>query len=261
MSLAADALFVIASPVVLRPKVAKASNSYHSYQNRMRPNMFPDLLARITRRILSRWPRLYSSRLMQRFYWNLLAGHVHTHWGECRGDWDVIARVIDGAGAKRVLDVGCGSGRHFPLYERLGVEEIVGQDIALSSLRLAANRAHGKHIRLTHCPIAQLPYAAGHFDLAVSNRVLQHVPPEQIAPFIGALCKLTRYVYINELSDTDNHAAVSENVVMHEHHYEPLFAAHGFGMVDSGMLAKQWWRVFARSDSASAYSPRQAKAA
>jgi SAM-dependent methyltransferase len=223
--------------------------------------VIPDLLARIIQRILNRWPRLYSSRLMQRFYWNLLAGYVHTHWGELRSDWDVITRVITSAGAKRILDVGCGSGRHFPLYERLGMEEIVGQDIAASALRLAANRARGKPIHLTHCHIVQLPYAAGYFDLAVSNRVLQHVPPEQIAPVIGALCMLTRYVYINELSDTDICPAPSGNAVMHKHHYESLFDAHGFGMVDSGMLAKQWWRVFARSDSASAYSPRRAKAA
>jgi len=162
------------------------------------------------------------------------------------GSWDVIAAVIKRANAHRILEVGCGGGRLFPLYRQLGIDEIVGQDISSQAIRMAAERSCDANVHLTQCPIPQLNYAARCFDLAVSNRTLQHIPPEQIEEVIAALCRLCKGMYINELSGSDD---APPTPVMYIHDYKRMFADHGFEVTRSGTMSKQTWIVFMAPDT------------
>lgn len=188
---------------------------------------------------------LYRVPLVRRAFWTLAAGAVEGRWGRETGDYPVLERVVRSRPlVRRVLDVGCGRGRLFPVYQALGVEEVVGQDITRRALRRAAAAAPGLEVRLLCRPIERLDFPDAHFDLIVSNRVLQHIPPGAIAATVQTLCRLGRAVYVNELTDSDG---VPGNAYLVKHDYPRLFAAHGFVVAQAGMLDRQTWRLFERT--------------
>lgn len=74
-----------------------------------------------------------------------------------------------------VLDVGCGGGRHLVHLARAGFK-VFGGDTALSGLQSSRDwlNQEGLHADLCLMEIAQLPFANGVFDGAISINVLQH---------------------------------------------------------------------------------------
>ena len=85
----------------------------------------------------------------------------------------------------RVLDIGCGSGRHATAAYRLPRARVVGVDLAFPELVAAKGRLE-LHDRLGEHGGGQwgvcqadglhLPFGAGRFDLVVCSEVLEHVP-------------------------------------------------------------------------------------
>jgi len=75
---------------------------------------------------------------------------------------------------KRLLDIGCGSGRLFPLYAELMIPEVVGIDIsptAISKIKPYPNCS------AEVMEVEALNFPENHFDAAISNAVLRHIPP------------------------------------------------------------------------------------
>lgn len=99
----------------------------------------------------------------------------------------------------RVLDMGCGAGRHaFELY-RLGTDVIAfDQDAdelaAVSDLFAAMRAAHdvpsGAEADVKEGDALQLPFADGEFDRIVAAEVLEHIPDDQTA--IAELVRVLR---------------------------------------------------------------------
>lgn len=82
----------------------------------------------------------YKFSLLRKMFWNISAKRVDNRWGRLKGDYDALESIIISITPNRILDIGCGSGRLFPLYQALGIKEVVGQDIAQSALDLARTR-------------------------------------------------------------------------------------------------------------------------
>lgn len=72
----------------------------------------------------------------------------------------------------RVLDIGCGTGRNFPLYAP--GTTVVGADPSFDVVRAARRRAHGA--LLVVASAEALPFADGSFDTVVSSLVFCSVP-------------------------------------------------------------------------------------
>jgi SAM-dependent methyltransferase len=84
-----------------------------------------------------------------------------------RGTEQEVSFLVNALGLRpgmRVLDVGCGPGRHAHTMGRLGLE-VVGVDIAAAFLASAASAGPGTWVR---ADARQLPFAPKSFDAAIS---------------------------------------------------------------------------------------------
>ncbi|NEB03875.1 class I SAM-dependent methyltransferase [Streptomyces sp. SID13726] len=73
-----------------------------------------------------------------------------------RGDLDAYVRMVEEFGARRVLDVGCGTGVFALVLASRGVE-VVGVEPALASLDVARGKPGGERVRWVHGDATQLP--------------------------------------------------------------------------------------------------------
>jgi len=93
----------------------------------------------------------------------------------------------------RVLDAGCGSGRHLCAAFRTPGVDVVGADLdtgdlakAKGFLTLIAREKHGNWI-VTRADVRELPYADDSFDVVVCSEVLEH-----LHDCTGAVAELVR---------------------------------------------------------------------
>ncbi|MFI1410814.1 class I SAM-dependent methyltransferase [Streptomyces sp. NPDC020707] len=73
-----------------------------------------------------------------------------------RGDLDAYVRVVEEFGARRVLDIGCGTGVFALLLADRGIE-VVGVDPARASLDVARAKPGGGRVRWIHGDATMLP--------------------------------------------------------------------------------------------------------
>jgi SAM-dependent methyltransferase len=127
------------------------------------------------------------------------------------------------AGARRVLDVGCGEGQISRLAAGLpGVERVVGVDPTVAQLTLAAERGGG--VALARAGAAALPFPDGSFDAVVACLVFEHIGAvdEALAEVGRVLAPGGRFVFML------NH---------------PLLQTPGSGWIDDTILDEQYWRI------------------
>lgn len=119
----------------------------------------------------SRTSGLYSS-LWQRFdeatLWKESLGLVKKRIPD-----EVIRRAIRG---KRVLDMGCGSGRFTVALARLGARQVVGTDLDRKSYEAARRLCRKRKLPVTfrEANFHRLPFKTGEFDFVFCNGTLHH---------------------------------------------------------------------------------------
>ncbi len=97
------------------------------------------------------------------------AGPAYLRYSFTKGTAQEVGFLVDELGlgpGVRLLDVGCGPGRHCLALARLGVE-VVGLDISMSFLQAAAASA-GSPGRWVRSDARRLPFADASFDVALS---------------------------------------------------------------------------------------------
>lgn len=159
---------------------------------------------------------------VRRTFWELRARDVDRRYGGSLEDTAALTAALAERRPASVLEVGCGAGRLVPLYERYGVERVVGIDVAERAVRLARSR-HPGH-RFVRAPAEELP-DLGRFDLAVTFRTLQHVPPAHVEAATAGIARSADAVFLQEQREGAVHA------YLFVHEYEALLAAHGFDRV------------------------------
>lgn len=81
------------------------------------------------------------------------------------------------AGASRVLDVGCGDGRHILAAAGRGCFS-VGVDYDPAALRSARARLRGHHVDLIAADASRLPFREAAFDAVICTETLEHLPDD-----------------------------------------------------------------------------------
>ena len=96
----------------------------------------------------------------------------------------------NGLTGSRILDIGCGSGRHACEAYRLKDVTVIAADLNYSNVAEAKNRllfhdrlgAHGGgRWGLSVADITRLPFRDGFFDLVICSEVLEHIPDHETA--------------------------------------------------------------------------------
>jgi SAM-dependent methyltransferase len=125
------------------------------------------------------------------------------------------------AGARRVLDVGCGEGQ-LARVAAAGGAEAVGVDPTANQLRTA--RVRGGGVRYARARAERLPFPADAFDAVVICLTLEH-----LEPFEPAVEEVSRVL------------APGGRFVLFLNH--PLLQAPESGWVDDQILGEQYWRL------------------
>jgi SAM-dependent methyltransferase len=96
----------------------------------------------------------FKNRLVDHNEWNLIRGRL--------------------SGCKRLLDFGCGTGRFASRVAGMGIE-YTGIDTSLEMLRLARRLNGSLENRIIHFDGLNIPFPEGHFDVCLSDGVLQYI--------------------------------------------------------------------------------------
>jgi SAM-dependent methyltransferase len=127
------------------------------------------------------------------------------------------------AGARRVLDVGCGEGqvaRH--VARTVSGSTVVGVDPADAQLQVARERGGG--VAYLRGRADALPVRTGAFDAAVACLVFEHITEMDAAIAEVARCLAPGGVFLFLL----NH---------------PLLQSPGSGWIDDQVLGEEYWRI------------------
>ena len=87
-------------------------------------------------------------------------------------------RAFDLRGCKRILDAGCGSGRHCKFILRRADADagLFAFDLSQRMLKRAPRRFKTERIGFLAADLTRLPYSDGFFDAIVCGWVLEHLP-------------------------------------------------------------------------------------
>ncbi len=205
------------------------------------PNkMFTKIINSITFRLA---PLMLKTNLAlaRRKYWDFRVRDIHDAWGEDNGDYETVSKILQIVKPRRILDFGCGSGRLFPLYQQKDVPKITAFDISKKAVNLCKQRFSDMNVQYRWGRIDNLQFPNNYFDLVISSRALSAVTQKDIQKYIKRLCVVTRYIYLNEYSNSDYNGHCD---YWFRHDYPDLLTDCGFCQADSGLIGKQTWMLF-----------------
>ena len=140
----------------------------------------------------------------------------------------------------RVLDLGCGEGRHTLLFARRGFST-VGLDYTATPLRTVADRAHqahlGERIRLVMGDALLPPLKPGSFDVLVDYGCFHHVKKADWSIYLSRVLGLLKpggYFHLTVFSTKFKHypgERRSRNWNVHRNHYDHFFVKRDFAKI------------------------------
>jgi 3' terminal RNA ribose 2'-O-methyltransferase Hen1 len=114
---------------------------------------------------------------------------------------EAVVEALRAAGARRVLDLGCGEGRLLTKLLREGrFEQILGMDVSYRALELAQKRLHletlapvqKKRISLIHGSLTYRDQRLEGYDAAAVVEVIEHLDQPRLAAFERVLFEFAR---------------------------------------------------------------------
>ena len=125
--------------------------------------------------------------------WDELFKQEEFRWKNPHEQVVALVPLLREKGARRVLDLGCGAGRHVVYLAREGFE-VYGVDIAENGLEHTRQwlEQEGLKAELRQSDIAQIPYAGGFFDAVISIYVIYHKTLTEMHPVVAEIYRVLR---------------------------------------------------------------------
>jgi len=126
--------------------------------------------------------------------WQTIYAREGRYFSDPFPGFDEVVRILLQAHCKRILDLGCGSGRYSVQLAKRGFSAF-GADISLTGLRLSKDWAQQEMVDL---PIANidfregLPFATSTFDGLLSTQVIHHAKLHEIRTAIREINRILR---------------------------------------------------------------------
>lgn len=164
---------------------------------------------------------------------------------------DPDGKCLVGWGAKklqRCLELGCDWGHCFPVFEHF-FEEVCGVEIMASTAQAGVDAGQN----IIHCPMEHTPYPDCHFDVVLSNHVLEHglSPDISIAEIFrvtkpGGWSVHTLPVRVDKLKEPES--VIHKSILDYEE-WNQVFIKHGF-CIERGYFSwnhnQEEWNIIAR---------------
>jgi acetyltransferase-like isoleucine patch superfamily enzyme len=182
-------------------------------------------------------------RHLQRWYWEFRTADLHRTASAPEAESCLIRDLIDRYHIESVLDVGCGTGRLFPVYSQAGVQRVLGIDIAARALAIA-KRLHPDFVT-SHTRAERLETPEP-FDAVIINRVLQHIDPLDLPDALDRISQAaSKIIYVNEISESER-ADLRGAHYMFEHDYVSMMSARGWVLAEKAIMSgtQQTYLVF-----------------
>lgn len=109
--------------------------------------------------------------------------HLDVHLAE------TIHRILAKAGSRKLLDIGCGTGKLIGYLRQKGYD-CYGIDPMTEAIRMA--RQHNPPRKIIKATGTRLPFAANSFDAVISISVIEHIPPKKTRTFLGEMHRVVK---------------------------------------------------------------------
>ena len=103
-------------------------------------------------------------------------------------------------GKDRILDIGCGYGRMFPLYKE--IPEVYGFDLLPLAIRIVKAKYPNYNLKVMRAQ--SMDYPEDFFDGCISNNTLSYVPPKYIGESIRRIKTQCRSILLVERAKNPN---------------------------------------------------------
>jgi ubiquinone/menaquinone biosynthesis C-methylase UbiE len=101
-----------------------------------------------------------------------------------RAEQELMLELCPAAAGRRVLDLGCGTGRYAQLLAERGAAEVVAMDFCMPML------SQVRGAQRVCASMTQLPFAAQSIDLVISGLAVGHVP--DLSPWAHEVARVLR---------------------------------------------------------------------
>lgn len=101
---------------------------------------------------------------------------------------------------KKILDLGCGTGRHTSKFIELNAK-VTGVDFSTNMLKKAKENNRSKNVRFIQHDISKrLPFKNKYFDIVSCSLVLEHIKKlDEAFSEMKRVCKQDGYIFITEM--------------------------------------------------------------
>lgn len=160
----------------------------------------------------------YRRKNVARIFWNLRTDNLIRKYRtgiQAQDAYPIFRAYLEKYKPKRLLDIGCGSGRLFPLFAELSIPEVVGIDISPRAIEKIRPYPNCKAFVMT---TEDLDFPPNYFEAAISNAVLRYIPHGvSINRAISNIAEQCKSVLLREP------VRGRESYYDHIHDYEALF--------------------------------------
>lgn len=160
----------------------------------------------------------------------------------------------------KILEFGCGFGRHLKYLREIPGLEVFGYDQSESMVNRIKTWADSdwfeKHIKVGQ-PNSKLPYEDQSFDIVFTTSVLIHIPPEDLLEIVKELVRVSRYQILHQ-EPAPNYKVISD---AHDgcwnHDIVKIYRSIGYEceILESAVECQRIYRVILESNASIPYTP------